>query len=76
MDDLCAVPGTSPSYVFPSDGVRVQAAKHVCANCPVRTACLEYTLANNIEHGIWGGASERERRRILESRRSRTAGAP
>jgi WhiB family redox-sensing transcriptional regulator len=37
--------------------------------CTVRLECLEYALANRIEHGVWGGASERERRRILRRRR-------
>ena len=36
---------------------------------PVRSECLEYALLNRIEHGVWGGASERERRRILRRRR-------
>ena len=34
--------------------------------------CLEYALLNRIEHGVWGGASERERRRILRRRRDLT----
>ena len=65
-----------PAMFFPSDGVGVQAAKQVCANCPVRAECLEYALANHIEHGVWGGASERERLRILRARRSRAGGGP
>ncbi|MEZ5311676.1 MAG: WhiB family transcriptional regulator [Microthrixaceae bacterium] len=40
----------------------------VCATCPVKTQCLEYALANRIDHGVWGGTSERERRRILKRR--------
>jgi len=58
-----------PGDFFPSDGVGVELAKRVCAACPVRTDCLEYALSNRIEHGVWGGCSERERRRILRSRR-------
>jgi WhiB family transcriptional regulator, redox-sensing transcriptional regulator len=60
----------SPSVFFPSDGLGVQAAQRICADCPVADACLEYALANRIDHGVWGGRSERERRRILRSRRS------
>ena len=42
-----------PAMLFPSDGVGVQAAKQVCASCPVRAAYLEFALANQIEHGVW-----------------------
>jgi WhiB family redox-sensing transcriptional regulator len=55
---------------FPSDGVGVEIAKRICAACPVRESCLEYALFHNIEHGVWGGASERARRRIARDRRS------
>lgn len=61
-----------PEVFFPSDGVGVEVARHYCADCPVKSQCLEYALENHIEHGVWGGASERERRRIARSRR----GAP
>jgi WhiB family redox-sensing transcriptional regulator len=59
----------SPSVFFPSDGVGVEAAKKICADCPVKSPCLEYALENRIDHGVWGGTSERERRRILRQRR-------
>ncbi len=58
---------------FPSDGVGVDAARRICADCKVQTQCLEYALANRIDHGVWGGASERERRRILKRRRLEAA---
>jgi WhiB family redox-sensing transcriptional regulator len=58
-----------PDIFFPSDGVGVQAAQRICAECNVRLQCLEYALAGHIDHGVWGGASERERRRILRRRR-------
>jgi WhiB family redox-sensing transcriptional regulator len=58
-----------PSTFFPSDGVGVEVARRICADCPVREACLEYALVNRIDHGVWGGCSERERRRILKRRR-------
>jgi WhiB family redox-sensing transcriptional regulator len=61
--------GANPSEFFPSDGSGVESAQRVCDVCPVRVECLEYALAHRIEHGVWGGASERERRRILRSRR-------
>jgi WhiB family redox-sensing transcriptional regulator len=63
-----------PETFFPSDGVGVEIARRICVDCPVKEACLEYALYNRIEHGVWGGASERERRRI--ARRRRGAAAP
>jgi WhiB family transcriptional regulator, redox-sensing transcriptional regulator len=58
-----------PAIFFPSDGLGVQAAQRICADCPVKAMCLEYALAHRVDHGVWGGASERERRRILRQRR-------
>jgi WhiB family redox-sensing transcriptional regulator len=59
----------TPGTFFPSDGVGVEVARRICATCPVRDYCLEYALVNRIDHGVWGGCSERERRRILKRRR-------
>lgn len=61
--------GQAPDLFFPSDGVGVEVAKKVCVDCPSTEACLEYALTNRIEHGVWGGCSERQRRRILKARR-------
>jgi WhiB family redox-sensing transcriptional regulator len=58
-----------PDVFFPSDGVGVDRARKICKNCPVAELCLEYALDNRIDHGVWGGTSERERRRILKRRR-------
>jgi WhiB family redox-sensing transcriptional regulator len=58
-----------PEVFFPSDGVGVTNAQRICSTCPVRQPCLEYALENRIDHGVWGGTSERERRRILKRRR-------
>ena len=59
----------SPATFFPSDGVGVETARKICATCPMKSPCLEYALRHRIDHGVWGGASERERRRILRRRR-------
>ena len=60
-----------PDTFFPSDGVGVDRARKICnADCPVKERCLEYALEHRIEHGVWGGTSERERRRILVRRRT------
>jgi WhiB family redox-sensing transcriptional regulator len=49
--------------------VGVERAKKLCEGCPSQSPCLEYALANRVEHGVWGGASERQRRRVLKARR-------
>ena len=64
-----------PATFFPSDGVGVDKARKICRGCPVATTCLEYALENRIDHGVWGGCSERERRRILKTRRQEEAAA-
>ena len=58
-----------PATFFPSDGVGVDRARKICRDCPVVATCLDYALDARIDHGVWGGCSERERRRILKRRR-------
>ena len=58
-----------PEIFFPSDGVGVIKARKICAQCSVSAQCLEYALVNQVEHGVWGGTSERERRRLQRTRR-------
>ena len=59
-----------PATFFPDDGVGVEIAKRICADCAVKLPCLEYALENRIDEGVWGGTSERQRRRILKKRMS------
>ena len=59
---LCAQ--TDYDAFFPEKGGTTRDAKKVCKSCPVRLECLEYALANDERFGIWGGLSERERRRL------------
>ena len=59
-----------PATFFPSDGVGVDKARKICRDCPVLDTCLDYALEERIDHGVWGGCSERERRRILKRRRA------
>ena len=54
-----------PALLFPHDGISVRQAQQICAICPVKRVCLAYALENRLNHGVWGGTSERERRRIL-----------
>lgn len=63
----------SPETFFPSDGAGVERARKICGKCDVKDLCLEYALVEEIEHGVWGGASERERRRIKKRRRTGVA---
>ena len=59
---------TDPDLFFPERGASTKEAKAVCRGCVVREDCLEYALANGEKFGIWGGLSERERRRIRRQR--------
>ena len=59
---LCAQ--TAPEAFFPEKGGSTREAKRICLGCEVRGECLEYALANDERFGIWGGLSERERRRL------------
>ena len=60
--------GVDPDLFFPERGASTKEAKEVCRGCVVREDCLEYALANGEKFGIWGGMSERERRRIRRAR--------
>ena len=55
---------TDPEAFFPEKGGSTREAKKICVGCEVRSECLEYALANDERFGIWGGLSERERRRL------------
>ncbi len=59
---LCAQ--TDPEAFFPEKGGSTREAKKICLSCEVRVECLEYALENDERFGIWGGLSERERRRL------------
>jgi len=59
---LCAQ--TDPEAFFPEKGGSTREAKRICLGCEVKDSCLEYALANDERFGIWGGLSERERRRL------------
>lgn len=65
-DALCAQ--TDPEAFFPEKGGSTRDAKKICTTCEVRAQCLEYALANDERFGIWGGLSERERRRLRRAR--------
>lgn len=56
---LCAQTGAD--FFFPEPGSSVREAKRICGMCEMRSACLEYALANDERFGVWGGLSEKER---------------
>ena len=60
--------GVDPDLFFPERGASTKEAKRVCRACVVREECLEYALDNGEKFGIWGGMSERERRRVRRER--------
>ena len=59
---LCAE--TDPEAFFPEKGGSTREAKRICLGCEVKDRCLDYALAHDERFGIWGGLSERERRRL------------
>jgi WhiB family redox-sensing transcriptional regulator len=61
-DAVCAQ--TDPEAFFPEKGGSTRDAKRICSGCDVRQQCLDYALANDERFGIWGGLSERERRKL------------
>lgn len=62
--------GVDPDLFFPERGENADnaEAKRICRSCPVQVECLDYALENREIYGIWGGTSERERRRIRRAR--------
>ena len=62
---LCAQ--TDPEAFFPEKGGSTREAKRICVGCEVKAECLAYALSKDERFGIWGGLSERERRRLKKS---------
>ena len=60
--------GVDPELFFPERGASTREAKEVCRGCVVQSECLEYAIAHGEKFGIWGGLSERERRKVRRSR--------
>jgi WhiB family transcriptional regulator, redox-sensing transcriptional regulator len=61
--------GLDPDIFFPATDEEAVAAKQVCGVCSVKETCLEFALHGREREGVWGGATEKERRRILRQRR-------
>ncbi|MGA9077500.1 MAG: WhiB family transcriptional regulator [Acidimicrobiales bacterium] len=60
--------GLDPEVFFPPSDEEAEEAKAVCALCPVRQMCLEHAIVCREREGVWGGLTERERRRMLRQR--------
>lgn len=66
---LGACRGLDSGLFYPDNEEEAEIAKQVCAQCGVRQVCLDFALTKREKVGIWGGATERERRRLLRHRR-------
>ncbi|HVC25407.1 MAG TPA: WhiB family transcriptional regulator [Acidimicrobiales bacterium] len=61
--------GLDPDIFYPVSDEDAEEAKAICASCPVHQLCLEHALVHRERDGVWGGLTERERRRALRQRR-------
>ncbi len=66
---LGACRGLDASIFYPDDDDEAEVAKQVCQECSVQQACLEFALQRREKVGVWGRATERERRRMIRQRR-------
>lgn len=66
---LGACRGLDATIFYPDDDDQAEIAKQVCQECHVCEACLDFALTKREKIGVWGGATERERRRIIRQRR-------
>lgn len=64
----CLGQGFDPWFPTDEAGEQGDAARWVCAGCPVRDECLDYALSARIRHGLWGGLSGRERSALAHRR--------
>lgn len=68
--DLANCRGANADLFFPERGASTRTAKSICRACAVQEACLEFAITNGEKFGIWGGLSERERRKIRRERQT------
>jgi WhiB family redox-sensing transcriptional regulator len=67
--DNAACRGLDPTIFYPPTDEEADDAKAICAECPVQAPCLEFAIDQRERNGVWGGATERERMRIIRRRR-------
>ncbi len=68
-NDQAACRGLDPEIFYPVSEEEAERAKAVCGQCAVQQSCLEHALGSRERDGVWGGATEKERRRIIRQRR-------
>lgn len=68
-ENSAACLGQDGDTFFGHGAVEERRAKLVCRGCPVRWECLAYALRNRVDHGVWGGLTDRERRKLLNRNR-------
>ena len=68
-NDQAACRGLDPEIFYPVSEEEAARAKAVSGQCAVQQACLEHALGSRERDGVWGGATEKERRRIIRQRR-------
>jgi len=73
--DLGACRGLDATIFYPDDEIEAQSAKDVCSDCNVRQTCLDHALTFREKSGVWGGATEKDRRRMIRQRRKSAATA-
>ena len=71
-----ACSGLDPAVFYPPTDEDADEAKAICAACPVQEPCLEHAIEMREKNGVWGGATERERLRIIRRRRRLRSGPP
>ena len=73
-EQIAACRGIDASIFFPDDeDDNADLAKEICAGCSVARPCLEYGISVREKEGVWGGATQRERRSIIRRRRRAAA---
>jgi WhiB family redox-sensing transcriptional regulator len=68
---ICAT--TDPAIFYPEPGASDAPALEICAGCPIRRTCLQHALTAPEWHGVWGGVSQNERRRLIRARQAQAA---
>ena len=62
--DAAACREYDPGWFYPEIGGDARPAKRICQACPVIEQCLQYALDTEEEHGVWGGLTRTERRKL------------